>query len=126
MGVATLWIGDRPQPLDVGAMMVAGLALAGVVLVFTPMPDWRTFVLALLAWDIGAGMVSNATRATREAWRNAASRYDRISFIVSHLTVYPVVLFWLADGEIALALLVCAFLIAKVMLFISGMLRTSS
>lgn len=79
MGVATLWIGDRPRPLDVGAIMVPGLALAGVVLAFTPAPDWPTWVFALLAWDIGADTVSNATTATREAWRSAASRFNRIS-----------------------------------------------
>lgn len=116
----SLWVGEQPQALDLGAMALAGFALAGVTLALAPAIDWCLLVLAVLAWDIGAGLVSNATAATREAWRRHASKSDRYGFMISHLTVYPIVLYWLASGDLVLTGLVCAFLLAKVILFISG------
>ena len=120
MGVSDLIVGERGRPLDLVASIITGLALGVIVLIRADAFDWSTAVLALAAIDIGAGLVSNATRATRESWREKATSRARTGFLVVHLTVYPAVVIGMAFPDWELAGVLCAFLLAKVTLFWSG------
>ena len=120
MGVSDLIVGERGHPLDLVASIITGLALGALVLFHADAFDWSSAVLALAAIDIGAGLVSNATRATRESWREKATSRARISFLAVHLTVYPTVVIGLAFPDWQLAGILCTFLLAKVILFWSG------
>lgn len=100
--------------------MLAGAGLAFLVIIMQPELDWQTILLAALSFDIGAGLVSNATQGTREAWRQKPGRGPMIAFLVVHLTAFPVALYYLSQGNLELLAVLTCFLAAKVLLFYAG------
>ena len=124
--MTNLLTGDRPNWLNIAAMVAVGLSLAVLVLTEMPHFDWRSVLLALLAADIGAGLISNATEATRKAWREGAGKRGRAVFLLVHLTVYPAALFWLAGAKVMLAVILTGILAAKILMFAGGQVDTAS
>lgn len=115
-----LLFGDQPRAGDVLAAAIVAIAAAALVAIRIQHWDWQAVLLLLLAADIGAGLVSNATRATRSAWRQLTGRTAKALFIIVHLGLYPLALFLLTRGDIALFGILAALLLAKTALFISG------
>ena len=100
--------------------MLAGAGLAYLAIAMQPDLNWKTILLAALSFDIGAGLVSNATQGTREAWRQNPGRGPMITFLIVHLTAFPAALFWLSQGNLELFAVLTCFLAAKVLLFYAG------
>ena len=116
----------------------------GLQLVFGPNPDWQRVLLvlltglvfgiytfwiqesgvflrilgALVAADIGAGLVSNARGKAPKEWKNLGPLFPWI-FVVLHLTVYPVVVILLISQS-ALRALLLGLLAMKVGFFAIG------
>lgn len=102
-------VGDTPRPRTLVGAACAGLALGVSAVVFTDTLFWLRVFLFALAFDIGAGWVSNLSHSTRSFW-NKQSRALRVSYIVVHLVVYPAALWVLADPVWVWGLLVVALL----------------
>jgi hypothetical protein len=113
-------LGDKPHPGTMASALFAGLAMAMVVAMRAGQWDWQTVLLALLAADIGAGLVSNATEATRARWRARTGPGARTGFLAVHLTLYPAAIFLLARGDLALFAFLATVLAAKVIAFAAG------
>ncbi|MEM8696603.1 MAG: hypothetical protein AAGE05_11335 [Pseudomonadota bacterium] len=113
-------LGERPHPGTLVSALLAGFAMAMAVAMRAEQWDWQTILLMLLAADIGAGLVSNATEATRARWRARTSAGARIGFIAVHLIAYPTVLFILAQGDLALFAFLATVLAAKIIAFAAG------
>lgn len=113
-------LGEKPHPGTMASALLAGLAMAMVVAMRADEWDWQTILLMLLAADIGAGLVSNATEATRARWRARTGPGPRIAFLVVHLTLYPAALFLLARGDLALFAFLATVLAAKIIAFAAG------
>lgn len=119
-----LLVGENPRPFDIVASLAVGAILAVFVIWQAPQMGWKAILLATLAFDIGAGLVSNATAATRKAWQTMGTPARRRGFVLTHLTLYPAALFWLADGAFPVFAILTGMLVAKTWLFWSGQRET--
>ncbi len=114
-------VGRNPDPRVLLTAVLTGAALAALVLgVERSAPSVRVLG-ALLALDVGAGLVSNASRSTRSFWagRSVAAR---MTFIVVHLTAYPAALVLLI-GTAWLQWSLVGALLVKTALFMAGSRR---
>lgn len=119
-GPTAYLLGEKPHPVTIVAALIVALAMAAIVLVRIDQWDWQSVLLIILAADIGAGLVSNATEATRARWRGAENARLRTAFLVVHLTLYPAALFFLTRGDTLLFGILATILLAKVMVFAAG------
>jgi hypothetical protein len=110
--------GVDPNPRNIAIAITFGAALAALVLLFDPTQWWPRIAAALLAFDIGAGLISNATKATAAKWRSAP-KLARTIYIAGHLSIYPLALFALVANP-ALFWLLIALLLVKTGLFIAN------
>jgi hypothetical protein len=110
--------GVDPNPRNIAIAITFGAALAALVLLFDPTQWWARIAAALLAFDIGAGLISNATKATAAKWRSAP-KLARTIYIAGHLSIYPLALFALVANP-ALFWLLIALLLVKTGLFIAN------
>lgn len=115
-------VGDAPRPRTLVGAACAGLALGLVAFFFTDMSTWQRVVLFTLAFDIGAGWVSNLSESTRSFWRKR-SRGLQVSYIVVHLAVYPLALWLLTDSLLVWGILGMA-LLGKVGAFMLGRVKS--
>lgn len=122
-GSLTAWlVGITPTKRTLVVAGVAGLALAGVVTLATSQLGWGHIVLLLLAFDIGAGWVSNLSQSTRSFWKTR-SRALQVSYVILHLALYPVALWVLADSVWVWGFLFMA-LLGKVGAFVVGLVKS--
>jgi hypothetical protein len=115
IGSAVWLIGRTPR---LGTLLLAaavGGLLAAAVIVVDDSHWLIRAVGAVLAFDVGAGLVSNASASTHAQWV-ASSRRLQVGFVVVHLTIYPLVLLLLVDDRM-LGWSLVALLLAKTMLF---------
>ena len=115
-------VGDAPRPRTLVGAACAGLALGLVAFFFTDTSTWQRVVLFALAFDIGAGWVSNLSESTRSFWKKR-SRALQVSYIVIHLGLYPVALWVLTDSVWVWGLLLIA-LLGKLGAFVVGVVFT--
>lgn len=120
MKLLSLLHGNRPPMLNVIGAHLFGLLLAGYVLALSELDPPLSYLLLVLIWDLGTGLISNATEATRAAWRSLNSHIVNALFVIIHLLVYPPLLFWLIGEDVTLLIFLHATLFAKVILFIAG------
>lgn len=114
-------VGRDPDPRVLAAAGCVGAALAALVLgVDRSAPSVRVFA-ALLAFDVGAGLVSNASRSTRSFWAERSAGAHR-AFVVVHLTVYSGALVLLV-GTAWLRWVLIGALLVKTALFAAGSRR---
>lgn len=111
-------VGRDPDPRVLLTAALAGAVLAALVLGVEQSGLLARAVAASLALDVGAGLVSNASRSTSSYWagRSVAARR---TFLFAHLTIYPAALVLLVDTGWLRWLLVGALLV-KVALFAVG------
>jgi hypothetical protein len=114
-------VGREPNPRILAAAVLVGVVLAAAVLGVERSEPFTRMVAALLALDVGAGLVSNASRSTRSYWAER-SRVARLTFLVVHLSVYPAALVLLV-GEAWLQWLLIGALCIKTALFATGARR---
>lgn len=120
MKFLSLFHGNRPPILNVIGAHLFGLLLAGYVLALSELDPPLSFLLLFLIWDLGAGLVSNATEATRAAWRAFGGHIANALFVIIHLAVYPPLLLWLIPEDVTLLIFLHATLLAKIILFLGG------
>ena len=101
-------------------MLLVGAVLASSVLVIGGVESWKSILLALLAWDIGSGLMSTSNEGLHQAWR-AQSRTNRWLFVIFHLTVYPAIVI-LISPNVGISVLLVGLLLAKTVFFAAGTL----
>jgi len=114
-------VGRDPDPHVLLTAVLTGAALAVLVLGVERSAPTVRVLAALLVLDVGAGLVSNASRSTRSFWagRSVAAR---MTFVVVHLTVYPAALILLI-GTAWLQWSLVGALLVKTVLFVQGSRR---
>ena len=115
-------VGDAPRSRTLVGAACAGLALGLFAFAFTGTLAWQRVVLFTLAFDIGAGWVSNLSESTRSFWKKR-SRGLQVSYIVIHLAVYPVALWVPTDSVWVWGLLLIA-LLGKLGAFVVGLVKS--
>jgi uncharacterized membrane protein HdeD (DUF308 family) len=112
-----LLIGANPRKADIVLALMLGLLLASLSLILQQSMTWPAIITALLALYIGAGLISNVTTSTNQAWREQ-SRQRQWIFVIFHLTVYPAVILLVSEShEVSLVLI--GFLVIKTGFFYS-------
>lgn len=112
-----LLYGKNPDPRTVILMSLWPAAF--VVYLFLTYPfEWKLVATAFLAFDILAGLLSNSTEGTHEAWRELPKK-ALVVFVIFHLTLYPllVVLF---SVDTPLMMFLLATLVVKTAFFAIG------
>lgn len=116
-----LFFGDRPRTWTVALALLTGLILV-IVAIFLQQPlEWNGNVTAVLAADIGAGLISNASDETNEAWKKESHARQWV-FVIFHLTAYPAAIILLSQS-MTLSVLLVGLLIVKTGLFYSRVMR---
>ena len=115
-----LLVGFNAKPINVVLMLLVGAVLASSVLVIGGVESWKSILLALLAWDIGSGLMSTSNEGLHQAWR-AQSRTNRWLFVIFHLTVYPAIVILLSPN-VGISVLLVGLLLAKTGFFAAGTL----
>jgi len=108
----TLLLGESPSRIKIILVLAGGTTLALFTgLLSTPF-HLRYLFGAVFAFDIGAGWVSKLFPSTAASWRKAAP-WARIVFVILHVTLYPLAVFFLLSGSLAMPYLL-AILFLKV------------
>ena len=104
-------------------LMIAFGFVMGVFVYFLTKDNltWHSMVGCVLAFDIGAGLLSNATSETNIAWQEKP-KWLSVVFILFHLTVYPLVLLLTFKNFVYIGLFLIALLVIKTLLFANGVL----
>lgn len=115
-----LLLGDPLRLEELLLILSVGLTL-GIFTLFTLQTiTVSNVLLALLAMDIGSGLISNSRTQTNRVWQSQP-KWMIWTFIVFHLTVYPTVLVLLSSNILILCLLI-ALLVIKVGFFFVGVI----
>lgn len=114
-GLGTWFVGENPQRRTILLATAVGTSLAVSVLVIDSSPWWIRIIAALLAWDVGAGLISNLSQSTHDQWASA-TRTAQIAFVALHLTLYPLALLFLIQNR-PLAWVMIALLVVKTVFF---------
>jgi hypothetical protein len=112
-----LLVGASPRKADIVLAIMLGLLLATLSWIMQDSMTWQAIITALLGLDIGAGLISNATSSTNQAWREQSKQRQWL-FVVFHVTVYPVAVVFLSQSTIV-SLMLVGFLLIKTGLFYS-------
>ena len=116
----SLLYGHRPPLLNIVAANLFGVCFGGYVLSVSGLDAPLSFYLFALTWDLGSGLVSNATEPTRAAWRGVGSRTVKILFVVAHLAIFPPLILWLVPEDASMIVFLHMMLLAKLLLFVGG------
>ena len=116
----SLFHGSWPPILNVIGAHLFGLLLAGYVLALSEQDPPLSILLLFLVWNLGAGLVSHSTEATRAAWRSHTGWMAKLIFIVANLTIFPYLALWLIPEDVTLLIFLHATLLAKVIMFLGG------
>ena len=120
MKLLDLLHGHRPPILNVIAAHLFGLLLGGYVLALSEQDPPLSILLLFLVWNLGTGLVSHATEATRAAWRAVNSKVAKLLFVLANLVIFPYLALWLIPEDVTLLIFLHATLLAKIILFLGG------
>ena len=101
-------------------MLFVGAILASTVLIIGGVDSWKNILLALLAWDIGSGLMITSNEGLHQAWREQ-TRTNRWVFVIFHVTVYPAIVILLSPS-VGISVLLVGLLVAKTGFFAVGTL----
>jgi hypothetical protein len=118
-----LLVGASPRKADIVLAIMLGLLLATLSWIIQDSMTWQAIITALLGLDIGAGLISNATSSTNQAWREQSKQRQWL-FVVFHVTVYPVAVVFLSQSPIV-SLMLVGFLLIKTGLFYSRVILSA-
>lgn len=114
-------VGRHPKKRTLVIAGVGGLLLGIVAVATNDVVWWANVILFALAFDLAAGFVSNLSKSTRSFW-SSRSFFLRASYVLAHLSVYPMAIWLLVSSDLLNGLLT-AILGAKILAFIIGGLR---
>lgn len=112
-----LLFGASPRRITLLLALISGITLGLFALLLQNSLQWNSIVTAILAVDIGAGLVSNASTSTNEAWK-AQSHARQWVFVVFHLTIYPLAILLLSSSNVVTVTLITVLLIKTGLFFI--------
>ena len=116
------WLLGRHPKKSTLAIAGAGGLLLGIFAVATnDVVWWANVILFALAFDLAAGFVSNLSHSTRSFW-SSQSFYLRATYVVAHLSVYPLAI-WILVSSSVLGGLLTLVLAAKILAFVSNGFR---
>lgn len=83
-------LGESPTTTTVAFAALWGLCFAAAISTAAGVSGTMQLGLALLSFDIAAGLVSNLSRSTQRFWR---SRSDvmRKAYVLLHVALYPII-----------------------------------
>ena len=111
------WLVGRHPKKSTLAIAGAGGLLLGIFAVATnDVVWWANVILFALAFDLAAGFVSNLSHSTRSFW-SSQSFYLRATYVVAHLSVYPLAI-WILVSSSVLGGLLTLVLAAKILAFV--------
>jgi len=121
---APVWawlVGRHPKKRTLAIAGAGGLLLGIVAVATNDVVWWANVILFALAFDLAAGFVSNLSHSTRSFWSNR-SFYLRATYVVAHLSVYPLAI-WILVSSSVLGGLLTLVLAAKILAFVSNGFR---
>ena len=121
---APVWawlVGRHPKRSTLAIAGVGGLLLGIIAVATNDVVWWANVILFALAFDLAAGFVSNLSHSTRSFW-SSQSFYLRATYVVAHLSVYPLAI-WILVSSSVLGGLLTLVLAAKILAFVSNGFR---
>ena len=113
--------GRSPSRFQLAATYAAGLA-AAILTLHALGSDWKSWLLALIAFDWVAGVVATAAPPVRRGW--AERPRGRLLFTPVHL-IEAILVYWLSGGGTVFAVFALA-LFVKLAVFHLGHERTDA
>ena len=114
-------VGKQPKRSTLAIAGVGGLLLGIVAVAANDVVWWANVILFALAFDLAAGFVSNLSHSTRTFW-SSRSFFLRVTYVVAHLSVYPLAI-WILVSSNVLGGLLALVLAAKILAFVSNGFR---
>lgn len=121
---APVWawlVGRHPKKSTLAIAGVGGLLLGIVAVATNGVVWWANVILFALALDLAAGFVSNLSHSTRSFW-SSQSFYLRATYVVAHISVYPLAI-WILVSSSVLGGLLTLVLAVKILAFVSNGFR---
>ncbi|WP_420406842.1 hypothetical protein [Hoeflea sp.] len=109
--------GENPTRLQILLTLAVASVCAAFVLASQGGFNWQLVIVSVLAFDIGAGIISNSAVSTRTYWASLP-KWSVAAFAAVHIAEIPVIFWLIGDSEISRAL-ACA-LLAKISVFLIG------
>ena len=115
--IIELLFGENQNFLIIALMLIPSISFFVFILWVFPF-SLNTFLTAIFALDIFAGLMSNLQPQTNQAWKKQSNLFRQM-FVIFHLTIYPflVVLF---QVSVPLMVLILVMLLTKTTAFIIG------
>jgi len=116
---APVWawlVGRHPKKRTLAIAGAGGLLLGIVAVAANDVVWWANVILFALAFDLAAGFVSNLSHSTRSFW-SSQSFFLRATYVVAHLSVYPLAIWILVSSSVVGGLLALV-LAAKILAFV--------
>ena len=116
---APVWawlVGRHPKKRTLAIAGAGGLLLGIVTFATSDVVWWANVILFALAFDLAAGFVSNLSHSTRSFW-SSQSFFLRATYVVAHLSVYPLAIWILVSSSVVGGLLALV-LAAKILAFV--------
>jgi hypothetical protein len=110
-------VGRHPKKRTLAIAGVGGLLLGIVTVSTNGVVWWANVILFALVFDLAAGFVSNLSHSTRSFW-SSQSFFLRATYVVAHLSVYPLAIWTLVPSTV-LGGLLALVLAAKILAFVS-------
>jgi hypothetical protein len=114
-------LGRHPKKSTLAIAGAGGLLLGIFAVATNDVVWWANVILFALAFDLAAGFVSNLSHSTRSFW-SSQSFYLRATYVVAHLSVYPLAI-WILVSSSVLGGLLTLVLAAKILAFVSNGFR---
>jgi hypothetical protein len=109
-------VGRHPKKRTLAIAGAGGLLLGIVAVATNGVVWWANVILFALAFDLAAGFVSNLSHSTRSFW-SSQSFFLRATYVVAHLSVYPLAIWILVSSSVVGGLLALV-LAAKILAFV--------
>ena len=109
-------VGRHPKKRTLAIAGAGGLLLGIVAVATNDVVWWANVILFALAFDLAAGFVSNLSHSTRSFWSSQSS-FLRATYVVAHLSVYPLAIWILVSSSVVGGLLALV-LAAKILAFV--------
>jgi hypothetical protein len=117
-----LLFGKPISLLGMTLILSTGLIVGLLTYFFLQEFSASNIIVSILAADIGAGLISNSRPQTHKEWK-LQPRWVQWTFVIFHLTIYPIVLFLLTDNILVLSFLITLLTIKTALFFIGVILR---
>ncbi len=95
----------KNNPKIIVLILLCGVLLSGLIAFFIKPASFQDYLLLFLSFDIGSGLVSNATKSTKKEWFKIKPIYKYV-FSIFHILIYPIIIVELSKStEISIILI---------------------